>query len=294
MKLGVAMFPLDGAAAAHEVALAAEERGFESYWVSEHSHIPQHSPPPFTGFDPQSYASMFDPFVALGAAAVTTSRIRLGTAITLVPQRDPINCAKAVASIDQLSGGRFLFGIGAGWNEDEMRNHGTDPNGRFRLMRERVEAMQALWTQESPEYHGRMVDFDPVWQWPKPRQTPHPPIYVAGSGPNVLKRVMRYGDGWLPVVVPEVNNEMRGRVTSAAEFKLMTAELRAMASDAGQAAPAISVSGGTTDPAMFELHTSLGVERLTFTLVPAPLDDVLRALDELRDDLVRLGGSLDA
>ena len=281
MKFGVAMFPLDGAASAHEVALAAEERGFESYWVSEHSHIPVHAPLPFTGFDPKAYSSMCDPFVALGAAAVVTSTIKLGTAITLVPQRDPINCAKAVASIDQLSNGRFLFGIGAGWNEDELRNHRQAPESRFRLMRERVEAMQALWTQEQAEYHGRMVDYDPVWQWPKPKQQPHPPIYVAGSGPNVLKRVLRYGDGWLPVVVPEVNNEMRGRVTPIDEFKSLVTELAERAEAAGKPMPKVSVSGASADPEMFNIFQSLDVERMTFSLTPAPIDDVLRALDQL-------------
>ena len=292
MKFGVSMFAIDGAAAAHDVAVAAEARGFESYWVSEHSHIPHHAPAPFEGFDPRHYASMLDPFVVLGAAAIATHRIKLGTAITLVPQRDPINCAKAVASIDRLSNGRFLFGIGAGWNEEEMANHGTDPSTRFRLMRERIEAMQALWTQEAPQYHGRMVDFDPVWQWPKPVQQPHPPIYVAGSGPNVLNRVLRYGDGWLPVVVPEVNEAMRGRVTSFEEFKTLMREMQALAAAAGRAVPKVSISGATPDPEAFALFSQFGVERMTFRLEPAPLDDVERALDDLCQAIDDMGGTL--
>jgi len=293
MKFGVSMFTTDQSAGPAEVAQAVEERGFESFWVSEHSHIPVHEPVPFTGFEPRVYAAMLDPFVSLAAAATVTKRILLGTAISLVIQRDPINCAKAVASVDHLSGGRVLFGIGAGWNEGEMRNHGTDPSSRFRLMRERVQAMQALWTQEQAEYHGRALDFEPVWQWPKPVQKPHPPILVAGSGPGVLKRVVAYGDGWMPVVVPEVNEQMRGRVTPMAEFVELVPMLRKMAASAGRPSPSISVSGALLDQQNHDAFNELGVERLQLRLTPAPLHDVLRELDAHREAVLAVGARLD-
>jgi probable F420-dependent oxidoreductase len=294
MKFGVSMFTTDQSAGPAEVARAVEERGFESFWVSEHSHIPVHEAPPFPGFEPRMYAAMLDPFVSLAAAATVTQRIRLGTAISLVIQRDPINCAKAVASVDHLSNGRMLFGIGAGWNEGEMRNHGTDPSTRFRLMRERVRAMQALWTQEQAEFHGKAHDFDSVWQWPKPVQKPHPPVLVAGSGPGVLRRVVAYGDGWMPVVVPEVADEMRGRVTSMAEFVELVPRLRNMATDAGRPPPSISVSGALLDQQNYDAFAQLEVERLQLRLTPAPLPDVLRELDAHREAVLAVGASLDA
>jgi len=288
MKFGVSMFTTDRSAGPAEVAQAAEERGFESFWVSEHSHIPVDEPFPFQGFEPRIYAAMLDPFVALAAAATVTRKIKLGTAISLVVQRDPINCAKAVASVDYLSDGRFLFGVGGGWNEGEMRNHGTDPATRFRLMRERLEAMRALWTQEQAAFHGRVEDFDPVWQWPKPVQKPHPPILVAGSGPGVLKRVVAYGDGWMPVVVPAVSDEMRGRVTPMAEFVEWVPLLREMASAAGRPKPSLTVTGAVLDEQNYEAFEALGVDRMQLRLTPAPLDDVLRELDAHRNTVLAL------
>ncbi len=279
MKFGISMFVTDQTASPAEVAAAVEERGFESYWLSEHSHIPLREPHPFTGFNPRVYAAMLDPFVALTAAAAATKRIRLGTAVCLVIQRDPIDTAKAVASVDYLSGGRLELGIGAGWNRAEMIDHGTDPDTRFRLMRERVEAMQALWMQDVASYEGRMVRIEDTNIWPKPVQTPHPPILIAGSGPNILNRVARYGDGWLPVVPPSANEEMRGRVTPFDEFVEMVPRLEALAAEAGRPRPSISVMGAAPTPANIDAFRGLQVQRMILGLVPATLDDVQRQLD---------------
>src|SRR5436190_900736 len=181
-----------------------EERGFESLWFPEHTHIPASRETPWPGGAdlPEQYWHTYDPFVALSAVAQATERLRLATGICLIIQRDPITTAKEVASLDRLSGGRFLFGVGAGWNREEMQNHGTDPDRRFGVMRERIEAMKAIWTQDEPEYHGKHVDFDPLWSWPKPLQQPHPPVWVGGSSPKVIDRVVRFGDGWMPNRVP--------------------------------------------------------------------------------------------
>ena len=172
MELGWTIFPTDYAMPFHELAVEVEARGFESLWVAEHSHIPtsRRSPWPGGADLPKMYYDTLDPFVALAAAAARTERLRLGTGICLVIQRDPIHTAKEVASIDQVSGGRFLFGVGGGWNAEEMENHGTPFEGRFKLLRERIEAMQAIWTNDEAAYHGERVDFDPIFMWPKPVQ----------------------------------------------------------------------------------------------------------------------------
>ncbi len=202
MHYAVMLFPTDYAIAPADLAQEAEGRGFESIWFPEHSHIPASRETPFPGGGdlPKHYYDALDPFVALASAAAATSTIKLATGICLVVQRDPIQTAKSVASLDQVSGGRVLFGIGAGWNEDEMRNHGTADFGRrFKLMRERVEAMKAIWTEKEAEYHGEFVDFDPIFAWPKPVQKPHPPIHVGGGFPGGARRAIRYGDGWIPI-----------------------------------------------------------------------------------------------
>ena len=279
MKIGISMFVTDRTASPGEVAAAVEARGIESYWVSEHSHIPLREPHPFTGFDVRTYAAMLDPFVALTAAAGATKTIRLGTAVCLIAQRDPIDCAKSVASVDLLSGGRVELGIGAGWNIAEMEDHGTRAEGRFKLMRERVEAMQALWTQDPAAYNGDLVQISDAHIWPKPVQSPHPPVLIAGSGPNILKRVARYGDGWLPVVPPEANEEMRGRVTPMPEFVEMVPRLAEMAAEAGRSTPKISVMGAAPTPDNLETFNRLGVERMILGLTPSDLDSVNRELD---------------
>ena len=200
MKFGVAIFPTDYAISMSELAPGAEELGFESVWVAEHSHIPASrlSMRPGGADLPKQYWHTMDPFIALTVAALASKRIRVATGICLLIQRDPIHTAKEVASLDLVSNGRVIFGVGAGWNREEMADHGTDFSTRWKLLRERVEAVKAIWTEDEAEYHGDMVDFGPMWSWPKPVQKPHPPILLGGSGPKILERVVRYADGWMP------------------------------------------------------------------------------------------------
>src|ERR1700730_5337427 len=200
MRIGGAMFFTDYSMSPTELARALEDRGFDSLWVPERSHIPltRKSPFPSGGDLPKKYYDVMDPFVVLGVAAAVTKTLLLGTGICLIAQRDPIQTAKQVASIDQVSGGRFLFGVGNGWNEDERPNHGPPSAGRHKLARERIEAMKAIWTQSKAEYHGEFVNFDPMMTWPKPVQKPHPPILVGGDFPYSARRAVRYGDGWMP------------------------------------------------------------------------------------------------
>src|SRR5262249_50538524 len=201
MLVGGFYFPTDYGIAIAELARELEARGFESLFVCEHTHIPvsRRSPFPGGGELPQEYSHLNDPFVVLSAAAAVTERIKLGTGICLVVEHDPIVLAKQVASLDRLSQGRFLFGIGAGWDLEEMSDHGTDPNTRWALLRERVEAMRQIWTQERAEYHGKFVDFDPMWSWPKPVQKPHPPILLGSSTALGRKRTVDSYDGWIPI-----------------------------------------------------------------------------------------------
>jgi probable F420-dependent oxidoreductase len=200
MKFGIAIFPTDYAISMTELAPAVEQAGFESLWVAEHSHIPtsRATPYPSGGDLPRMYMHTMDPFVALTAAALASKTLKIGTGICLLIQRDPIHTAKEAASLDQISKGRFLFGVGGGWNREEMADHGTAFETRWKLLRERVEAVKAIWTQDEAEYHGDFVNFGPMWCWPKPLQKPHPPVLLGGNGPNILKRVVAYGDEWMP------------------------------------------------------------------------------------------------
>ena len=270
MKFGISIFPTHYSITPARIALEAERLGFESLWMPEHSHIPTGTVFPLGGDVPEHYRTTLDPFVALATAAAVTERIMLGTGVCLVVQRDPFNCAKEVATLDRLSGGRFLFGIGAGWNEPEMRNHGTDPSTRFRLMRERVEAMRAFWTQEEAEYHGRLVDFGPAWLWPKPVQEPHPPVLIGGAGPHVLQRVASYADGWLPILGG----------TPLEEFGARVRELYALAERAGRARPSVSVFGAPPDDATVEALTELGVERVILGVDSLPEAEALAQLEQ--------------
>ena len=201
MEIGASIFFTEYSISPTELAVALEERGFDSLWVAEHSHIPvlRRFSVPGGGELTRQYYDVMDPFVTLSAAAVVTKRLKLATGVCLVIQRDTIQTAKLVASIDHISGGRFIFGIGGGWNAEEMEDHGTDYTTRFKLMRERIEAMKAIWTQSKPEYHGEFVDFPPMMTWPKPVQKPHPPIIVGGAFPHAARRAIRYGDGWVPI-----------------------------------------------------------------------------------------------
>jgi probable F420-dependent oxidoreductase len=200
MHFGGAMFFTDYSMSAPELARALEERGFESVWAPEHSHIPLSRKTPFPGGGelPKAYFDAMDPFVVLAAAAQATKTIKLGTGVALIQQRDAIQTAKLVASIDQVSQGRFLFGVGGGWNQDEMEDHGTVYATRFKRVRESIEAMREIWTKERAEYHGEFVHFDPMIARPKPVQKPHPPIHVGGAFPHGARRAIRYGDGWIP------------------------------------------------------------------------------------------------
>jgi probable F420-dependent oxidoreductase len=200
MDFGIGYFPTHDALGPAEIARLAEAHGFESLFFAEHTHIPASRDSPWPGGDelPRKYSHCLDLFVALTAAAMATSRLRIGSGICLVVERDPIVTAKEVASIDVLSGGRFEFGVGAGWNREEMRNHGTDPRTRMRLMRERVEAIRTIWAHDEATYQGEFVSFERIWSWPKPRQRPGPPVLVGGNGPTVIDRVLAYGDAWFP------------------------------------------------------------------------------------------------
>jgi probable F420-dependent oxidoreductase len=205
VELGLMVFPTQDTPDPAEIARMAEQRGFESLFFPEHTHIPasRETPYPAGGELPPEYSRTYDPFVALTAAAAATERLLVGTGICLVVERDPIVTAKEVATLDVLSGGRFLFGVGAGWNREELRNHGTDPRVRMQVMRERVEAMKAIWTQDEASYDGEFVSFERIWSWPKPVQRPHPPVLVGGNGPTVLDRVLAFGDWWMPNVIDD-------------------------------------------------------------------------------------------
>ncbi len=200
MKFGIAIFPTDYAISMTELAPLVEEAGFESLWVAEHSHIPtsRATPYPAGGELPRMYMHTLDPFVALTAAALASKNLKVGTGICLLIQRDPIHTAKETASLDLISRGRLLFGVGGGWTREEMADHGTAFETRWKLLRERVEAVKAIWTQDEAEYHGELVNFGPMWCWPKPVQKPHPPVLLGGNGPGILKRVIAYADEWMP------------------------------------------------------------------------------------------------
>jgi probable F420-dependent oxidoreductase len=268
----VLMFPTDYAVAPDELARMAEARGFESLFFPEHTHIPasRESPYPGGGELPREYSHTHDPFVALAAAASVTERLLVGTGICLVIQRDPIITAKEVASVDRLSGGRFLFGIGAGWNREEMVDHGTDPDRRFGVMRERVEAMKAIWTQDEATYQGRYVDFERIWSWPKPVQTPHPPVIVGGNGKRVLDRVVAYGDEWMP-----------NRIESVDELKARIDLLRQMAAEAGRPVPKVGLYAAPAKAREMEAYEAIGVDRYVLFVPPVPRPEAEERLDHL-------------
>jgi probable F420-dependent oxidoreductase len=267
MKFGIAIFPTDYAISMTELAPLVEQAGFDSLWVAEHSHIPtsRKTPYPSGGEIPRMYMHTMDPFIALTAAALASKTLLVGTGICLVIQRDPIHTAKEVASLDLLSGGRFLFGVGGGWNREEMADHGTAFKTRFKLLRERVQAMKAIWTQDEAEYHGEMVDFGPMWCWPKPVQKPHPPVLLGGNGPKVLKRVINYADGWMP---------NRGAALERIP------ELRRLAEEAGRGHIPVSYYPRQTAEDI-ERSAQAGVERCIFYLPPDGRAPAITKLDEL-------------
>jgi probable F420-dependent oxidoreductase len=270
MKFGVAIFPTEDSQPPDELARMAEERGFESLLFPEHTHIPasRETPYPAGGELPPEYSRTYDPFVAVTAAAGATERLKVGTGICLVIERDPITTAKEVASIDRLSDGRFLFGIGAGWNIEEMRNHGTDPSRRFGVMHERIEAMKAIWSQEEASYSGRYVNFERIWSWPKPVQQPHPPILVGGNATHVLDRVVAYGDEWFPNRIGDVES-MVGTIN----------ELQRKAHEAGRGPIPVTIAGMTRDPAKIEALERAGVHRSVFWLPSRGPAEIERKMD---------------
>lgn len=268
MKFGTHIFATDYSISPGQLAKEAEDRGFESVWFPEHSHIPvDHSPYPGGGDLPKPYFDTLDLFVAMGAAVATTTRINVGSGVCLIPQRHPINTAKAIASLDQLSGGRILFGIGAGWNRPEMEHHGSNPVTRWKLMRERIEAMQAIWTNTEAEYHGDFVDFAPVMQWPKPVQKPHPPILLGNAGARALERTVRYADEWMPI---------SGRID---DLTARLEELQRLAEEAGREPIPFSAFGVAPNAEAIEQMAGLGAHRCILNLPPAPAEEVLPLLD---------------
>ena len=283
MKIGAAMFFTDYSMSPAALGRALEERGFDSVWAPEHSHIPlsRASAFPSGGELPQKYYDAMDPFVSLSAAAAATTTLKLGTGVCLVVQRDPIQTAKQVASIDQISGGRFLFGVGNGWNADEMANHGTVFKSRHKLARERIEAMKVIWMQSKAEYHGELVNFDPMMAWPKPVQKPHPPILVGGAFPYGARRAVRYGDGWMP-------HRTRPNYPDVADLIPQYRELVA-ASDRDPASVPVSIWGAKEEMAMLERDKSLGVVRVIVSLDSAKADTILPELDRWAGLIRRLG-----
>src|SRR3990172_1070948 len=271
MHYGVLMFPADYAIPVTELGRAAEDLGFESLFFPEHTHIPASRRSPWPGGPelPKEYSHTLDPFVAMGAVAAVTKTLKVGTGICLVVERDPITLAKEVASVDHLSSGRMLFGIGGGWNYEEMENHGTKPALRWKIMRERILAMKRIWADDNAEYHGKYVDFDPIWAWPKPAQKPHPPILVGGDGPRTLERVVEYGDEWMPI--PGRGGDLAPRI----------AELQQMAKAAGRGPIPVSLFGVAPGAEFVERLASLeGVHRILFGMPAAPAEQVLPMLRE--------------
>jgi probable F420-dependent oxidoreductase len=271
MRYGVTLFPTDRSIDIVELARAAEARGFDSLWVPEHTHIPtsRRTPPP-TGDAvlPEWYLRCLDPFVALTAAATATERLRVGTGICLVAQRDPIVTAKAVASLDLVSGGRFSFGIGFGWNEDEMNDHGVAYHARRAVGREHVLAMQQLWSADEAAFAGEHVRFSSSWSWPKPVQKPWPPVLLGGAaGPKLFAHIAEYGDGWIPI---------GGAGLTAALPQLRDAvAARGRDPDALQIVPFSSIP----DRGKLEHYAAIGVTEVVFGLPSAPRDQVLSVLD---------------
>ena len=280
MQFGAAMFFTDYSMRATELAQALEARGFESMWAPEHSHIPTSRRSPFQGGGelPKQYYDVMDPFVTLAAAAAVTQTIKLGTGVCLIIQRDTIQTAKLVASLDQVSGGRFLFGIGGGWNAEEMEDHGAVFKTRFKLMRERIEAMQAIWTHDTAEYHGELVNFDPMISRPKPVQKPHPPVIVGGAFPHAARRALRYGDGWIP-------NASRQQYADVTDF---LPQFRQMAAEAGREVP-VTIWGINEDYDRLRRYQDQGIARVIVSLPPEDAAKTLPALDRWAALIARIG-----
>jgi probable F420-dependent oxidoreductase len=272
MQVGVFYFPTDYGIQPAELARALEERGYESVFFCEHTHIPtsRRSPFPGGGELPRCYAHTHDPFIALAFAAAATQKLRIGTAVCLVPEHDAIVLAKTIASLDQLSGGRFEFGIGAGWNAEEMENHGTSYDTRYAVMGERVRAMKAIWTQDEAEFHGKFENFDPIWSYPKPAQRPHPPILLGGETDHTLKRIAAYCDGWLP------------RAFGGFDPVQGVKRMHQIAAEAGRnpAELQVTVFGAPADSAELTRYRDAGIQRALLAVPDLSRDEILRELDK--------------
>ncbi|HTO52951.1 MAG TPA: LLM class F420-dependent oxidoreductase [Myxococcota bacterium] len=279
MKFGIALFPTDYSIQPVELAQACEARGFESLWFPEHSHIPASRRTPFPGGGelPKMYYDVYEPFISLGAAAAVTRTLKLATGVCLVVQRDPIQTAKDVATLDRVSNGRFLFGVGVGWNAEEMENHGTSYRTRLSLMEERIAAMKAIWTQPKAEYHGKLVHFDPIMTWPKPVQKPHPPVLLGGGWPGGARRAIAYGNGWMPIYVPK-------------HLAKRLPEFWRAASDAGRARDSLELSifAAPSDQKELEMLRENGASRAVFMVPPDPAEKLLPRLDSLAELARRL------
>jgi probable F420-dependent oxidoreductase len=284
MEYGLAFFPTDRSMDPGSFAEAAEQRGFESVWYAEHSHIPvsPETPGPPEEGQPgleREYYAVADPFVSLALAAARTSKIKLGTGICLAAQRDVFQTAKQVASLDLYSGGRFQFGVGGGWIQAEVKNHGTPYNKRFAILRERVEAMKQLWTEERAEYHGEYVDFGPAFAWPKPLQKPHPPILVGGNGLRAIRRAVRYGDGWIPLIGEDAGENDPIEQLPALREALSEA-------DRDPEAFTVTIYFDTPDPDTVERCRKAGVSRVVFSVPSLDRDGAVPVMDQYRKYLV--------
>ncbi len=279
MDFGLLIFATDYAIAPDTLAREAEAHGFESLFLPEHTHIPASRKSPWPGGAelPRQYWHAHDPFVALSMAAAVTKTIRLGTGISLVTERDPILMAKQVASLDFLSNGRVELGVGAGWNAEEMENHGTPFAQRWKILRERVLAMRQIWTEEEAEYHGEFVDFDKLWAYPKPVQAGGPPVLLGASSRFVYQRIAEYGDGWFPIYQDALRTDASGGVDYAAGI----AQTREAWDAAGRdGAPSFSIFGVGPDAAAVEYLMALGFDRIIFALPSGSPDDVLPILEK--------------
>jgi probable F420-dependent oxidoreductase len=275
VRIGVLTFVTDDGIGPVELGVGLEQRGFESLFLAEHSHIPVDAKTPYPGGGPipPKYYRTLDPFVALTAAATATKSLVLGTGIALMPQRDPIQTAKEVASLDLVSDGRFRFGVGVGWLREEIANHGVDPGVRGRVVEDRLRAMIEIWTHEKAEFHGDFVNFDPIYSWPKPVTKPYPPLYLGG-GPASFRRIARLNAGWLSMT------------PSADVLAGQLAELRDVA---GPDVPVIHFHGGKPTAKDVEGYLPLGVEHVLLDLPTEPRDQTLRRLDELQAEFAQLG-----
>ncbi|HZQ02366.1 MAG TPA: LLM class F420-dependent oxidoreductase [Reyranella sp.] len=273
MKVGAFYFPTDYGINIAELAKALEDRGFDSLFVPEHTHIPLSRKSPFPGGGelPKRYSHTHDPFVGLAFAAAATRKLTIGTGICLVPQHEPIVTAKAIASLDALSGGRFVFGIGAGWNVDEMENHGATYKTRFAIMREHVLAMKEIWLKEEASFHGKYVNFDPIWSWPKPARKAGPPVILGGETDYTLQRVVDYCDGWFP------------RPRQGFTGKLAVERLTKMAESKGRNPKdfSITVFGAPADQSVIEEYQKAGIEYALLGIPDATRDEILKHLDKL-------------